>query len=122
MYEDDVQEFDSYINSSQGNLIDDFEVDDSVSLNSKQGDDVQLYYECPEKSPLLLGPLIVHQKNTPKLRPGTEKFEQWYGHTIRNGGASAPQHCIAKQKGILLYIIHFRMSHISCERNKRNNR
>ena len=62
------------------------------------------YKLCPKRSPLLLGPMIVQQNNIPTLQAGTKEFLKWYGHTLINGGSSAPEDCMARQKGMCLVI------------------
>ena len=74
--------------------------ENGISARSKQKDDIKIYQQCPKKSPLLLGPIFVQQKNIPILLPGTKEFKDWYGNNLAIGGASAPKNCIARQKGI----------------------
>ena len=66
--------------------------------------DGQHYKLCPKTSPLLLGPMIVQQNNIPTLQAGTKEFLSWYGPTLINGGSSAPEDCMARQKGMCLVI------------------
>ena len=71
----------------------------NIETESKDEQDGQDYRLCPKTSPLLLGPMIVQQNNIPTLQPGTKEFLKWYGHTLMNGGVSAPKDCMARQKG-----------------------
>ena len=71
----------------------------NIETEPEDGQDDQYYRLCPKTSPLLLGPMIVQQNNIPTLQPGTKEFLKWYGHTLMNGGASAPKDCMARQKG-----------------------
>jgi hypothetical protein len=88
--------------SKKFNFNENFDSDTDITSQSKQKDDIKIYQQCPKKSPLLLGPIFVQQKNIPTLLPGTNKFKDWYGHTLAIGGASVPKTCIARQKGITL--------------------
>ena len=108
MHENDEDDFDSLIGNSLTNADESFEYDSSFTHHSMPQTNAKSYTECPEISPLLFGPLYVQQKDIPKLHPDTKEFEQWYGHTIRNGGASTPEHCIARQKGLYKYKVKFR--------------
>ena len=77
--------------------------DNEIITNANEDDELVSSSQCPETSPLLLGPLYVQQKSIPDLSPNTEEFSQWYGHTLVNGGASKPDRCIARQKGMYLF-------------------
>ena len=52
---------------------------------------------CPDKSPLLLGPLRVID-DFAESDPGSKEFRKWFGDHLRIGGIYRPPNCIAKQK------------------------
>ena len=52
---------------------------------------------CPERSPLLLGPLRVIN-DFPELAPSSKEFRLWYGDHLRLGGVFRPPDCIARQR------------------------
>jgi hypothetical protein len=52
---------------------------------------------CPEKSPLLLGPLRVIE-DFAESDPGSKEFRKWFGEHLQMGGTYRPPDCIAKQK------------------------
>ena len=78
--------------------------ENNILIEPKDKKDGQHYKLCPKTSPLLLGPMIVQQNNIPTLQAGTKEFLKWYGHTLSNGGSSAPKDCMARQKGMCLVI------------------
>ena len=82
MHEKDEEDFAPFISNSLTNYDESFDQDSSFTHNSIPKIDDKSYTQCPEKSPLLLGPLYVQQKDIPKLHPDTKVFEQWYGNTI----------------------------------------
>ena len=78
--------------------------ENNIAIESIEKQDGKHYKLCPKTSPLLLGPMIVQQNNIPTLQAGTKEFLKWYGHTLINGGSSAPEDCMARQKGMCLVI------------------
>ena len=100
---------DYYESSRDRKHYENFHNDNEIVINANQDDELVSSSQCPETSPLLLGPLYVQQKNIPDLsadfstRSYPSEFSQWYGHTLVNGGASKPDSCIARQKGMYLF-------------------
>ena len=94
---DKLEEEEEVFSSSNIDYYSDISSDDNNNIEDKNN--IRHYKQCPTTSPLLLGPLIVQQNNIPTLKPGTKEFVKWYGHTLKNGGASAPKDCMARQKG-----------------------
>ena len=72
-------------------------------IDFSDGQENNIAHQCPIKSPLLVGPLFVRQKNIPNFHPNTKEFHEWFGNTIHIGGSSAPENCIARQKGVYLF-------------------
>ena len=53
---------------------------------------------CPERSPLLVGPLSVKQSGIHDSDPSSDDFKRWFGSRLEVGGASRPEDCTARQK------------------------
>ena len=85
----------------------DYDEINNLETGLKDKNTVRHYKQCPKTSPHLLGPLIVQQNNVPALQLGTKEFVKWYGHTLKNGGVSAPKDCMARQKGWYSFFGHF---------------
>merc|ERR1712223_92702 len=90
----------------------DYEEINNLETGLKDKNTVRHYKQCPKTSPHLLGPLIVQQNNVPTLQPGTKEFVKWYGHNLKNGGASAPKDCMARQKVAIIVPYRDRKEHL----------
>jgi len=67
---------------------------------------------CPERSPYLLGPLYVRQKDIPVLKPETQRFRDHFGTSLRSGGASKPTECLARTKLAVIIAYRDREEHL----------
>ncbi len=73
---------------------------------------------CPDKSPLLIGPLSIKQNEILDSDPDSEEFKAWFGSGLEIGGASRPSDCVARQKVAVIVPYRWSLNMLQCIRGQ----